>query len=110
MTLEKLNQLPLNALRAFEAVGRRLSIKAAAEELAVTPGAVSQHIQRLELGLGCQLFLRRPGGLALTVPGADYHASVSAAFRQLADATRRLARGPARQVLTISVAPLFATQ
>ncbi len=110
MALEKLNQLPLNALRAFEAVGRRLSFKAAAEELAVTPGAVSQHIQRLELGLGCRLFLRRPGGIALTATGADYHASVSAAFRQLADATQRLARGPARQVLTISVAPLFATQ
>lgn len=105
---EKLNRLPLNALRAFEAAGRHVSFKQAATELGVTPGAVSQHIQRLELDLGRPLFVRRPSGIALTAAGEDYHRAVSAAFRQLVEATRRLMPQASRTVLTVSVAPLFA--
>ncbi|MGE0047220.1 MAG: LysR family transcriptional regulator, partial [Hyphomonadaceae bacterium] len=56
---------PLNALRAFEAVARHLSITGAAEELGVTPGAVSLSVKALEEYLGRQLMSRTPRGLVL---------------------------------------------
>jgi len=62
-------QLPLVALRAFEATGRHLSVKKAAENLCVTPGAVSQQIRVLETKLGVELFVRANGRLALTDDG-----------------------------------------
>ena len=49
---------PLNSLRAFEAVARHLSISKAAEELSVTPAAVSHQIKTLEDHLGVALFRR----------------------------------------------------
>lgn len=61
---------PLNALRAFEAAGRHLSFKKAAEELFVTPAAVSQQVKILEDYLGTPLFRRLTRALELTVPGA----------------------------------------
>lgn len=61
---------PLNALRAFEAAGRHLSFKKAAEELFVTPAAVSQQVKLLEDYLGTPLFRRLTRALELTVPGA----------------------------------------
>ena len=63
---------PLNALRAFEAAGRRLNFRAAAEELGVTQGAVAQQVRSLEDRLGLPLFRRLPRGLALTPEGAAY--------------------------------------
>ena len=62
---------PLNPLRAFEAAARHLSVKAAAEELSVTPGAVSQMIRTLETHLGVQLFERVNRGILLTAAGRD---------------------------------------
>lgn len=62
-------QLPLVALRAFEATGRHLSVKKAAENLCVTPGAVSQQIRALEARLGVELFVRANRRLALTDDG-----------------------------------------
>jgi LysR family transcriptional regulator, glycine cleavage system transcriptional activator len=60
---------PLNGLRAFEAAGRHLSFKLAAQELSVTPGAVSQQIKHLEQVLGVPLFQRTPRRLVLTGHG-----------------------------------------
>src|ERR1700710_1312529 len=57
---------PLNALRAFEAAARHMNFSRAAEELSVTPGAVSQQIQNLEDYVGAALFKRTPKGLLLT--------------------------------------------
>ena len=54
----------LNGLKAFEAAARHLSFKAAAGELGVTPGAVSQQVKRLEASLGISLFRRLPQGVA----------------------------------------------
>lgn len=51
---------PLNALRAFEASGRRLNFRAAADELRVTQGAVAQQVRALEDHLGLTLFHRLP--------------------------------------------------
>ena len=57
---------PLNALRAFETAARHLNFSRAADELSVTPGAVSQQIQNLEDYVGASLFKRTPRGLLLT--------------------------------------------
>lgn len=99
---------PLNALRAFEASGRRLSFRAAADELGVTQGAVAQQVRALEEHLGIALFQRHPRGLLLTLPGAAYLADVTRAFDILADSTGRLLARP--DTVTISVTPTVATK
>jgi LysR family glycine cleavage system transcriptional activator len=99
---------PLNALRAFEATARHLSVKNASDELCVTPGAVSQMVKALELSLGVSLFKRLNRGLVLTDAGQIYLPAVHNAFRQIADATTRLASATESGSLTISTTPFFA--
>jgi LysR family glycine cleavage system transcriptional activator len=99
---------PLNALRAFEAAARHLSMKEAAAELSVTPGAVSQLVRGLEERLGTQLFRRGNRSLVLTEAGQSYFAPVRHAFRQIGEATRRLRAQPGAGVLTVSAPPAFA--
>ncbi|GMG85155.1 transcriptional regulator GcvA [Paralimibaculum aggregatum] len=98
----------LNALRAFEAAGRHLNFRVAAEELGVTQGAVAQHVRGLEAALGLRLFDRLARGLALTDAGARYHREIARAFRVIAEATGALRPGATR--LTISVTPTFAAK
>lgn len=100
---------PLKPLRAFEAAARHLSVKAAAEELCVTPGAVSQLVRQLEEHLGVQLFERVNRGILLTQAGRDYLPPVRNAFRQIAQATQRLAASVDAGTLTLSVTPFFAS-
>jgi LysR family glycine cleavage system transcriptional activator len=78
---------PLNALRAFEATARHLSMKDAAAELAVTPGAVSQLVCGLDQRLGTQLFRRGNRSLVLTEAGQSYFAPIRRAFREIGEAT-----------------------
>ncbi|MDV2116660.1 LysR substrate-binding domain-containing protein [Alcaligenes faecalis] len=99
---------PLNALRAFEVSGRRLSFRAAADELGVTQGAVAQQVRALEVHLGLALFQRHPRGLQLTLAGVTYLAEVTRAFDTLADATGRLLARP--DTVTISVTPTVAAK
>lgn len=99
---------PLNALRAFEAAGRHLSFRRAAEELNVTQGAVAQQVRGLERHFSLKLFHRQPRGLALTEIGRGYHGEIARALGQIADATRAL--NPDQQRLTISVTPTFAAK
>ena len=99
---------PLNAVRAFEAAARHLSIKGAATELGVTPGAVSQQVRNLEDGLGLALFDRRHRGLVLTAEGQRYFPVLRAAFRHIAEATAELRPAQGRRVLTISCPRAFA--
>jgi LysR family glycine cleavage system transcriptional activator len=99
---------PLHALRAFEAAARHLSMKDAAAELSVTPGAVSQLVRGLEARLGTQLFRRNHRSLVLTEAGQSYFAPIRHAFRQIAEATRRLRALPNASVLTLSAPPAFA--
>ena len=70
------NLPPLNALRAFEAAGRAMTFRAAAEELGVTQGAVAQHVRALEARLQVQLFERRHRDLAFTAAGRAYLAAM----------------------------------
>lgn len=110
--LEKLNSmatvLPLSALRAFVEVGQRGSIKAAAEALHVTSGAVSQQIRLLEDRVGVALFTRERQGLRLTEAGAGVHPSLLQAFEQIERAVQTLDRAQARQTLTVSTVATFA--
>jgi LysR family glycine cleavage system transcriptional activator len=99
---------PLNALRAFEAAARHLSMKEAAAELSVTPGAVSQLVRGLEQRLGTPLFRRGNRSLVLTEAGQSYFAPVRHAFRQIGEATRCLRAQPHTGVLTVSAPPAFA--
>ena len=100
---------PLNALRAFEATARHLSVKSAAAELCVTPGAVSQLLKTLELHLGVTLFHRLNRGLLLTDAGQDYLPAVRNAFRQIAEATHRITASAEAGILSVSVTPFFAS-
>ena len=99
---------PLNALRAFEAAARHLSITVAADELHVTPGAVSRQIKLLEDTVGLQLLHRGHRQISLTRPGADYFRAVSKAVDALRDATRRLTRRSQRKQLKVRAYTTFA--
>lgn len=100
----------LNALRAFEAAARNLSFKAAAKELFVTPGAVSQQVKRLELELGITLFHRLTRSVVLSDAGQAYFPAVHHAFREITDATENLAPGRHIQTLTVSMFPSLAVR
>lgn len=99
---------PLNALRAFEAAGRRLNFRAAADEMGVTQGAVAQQVRALEAFLGVSLFERLPKGVAFTSAGRGYHTQVAAAFADLRAATTTLRPEPDKVV--VSVTPTFAAK
>ncbi len=81
---------PLNALRAFEAAGRHVSFTKAADELSVTPGAISRQIKLLEDVLGVELFERTGRDLRISAEANDYVAALGTAFDQMERATKRL--------------------
>jgi LysR family transcriptional regulator, glycine cleavage system transcriptional activator len=99
---------PLGTLYAFEAAARHLSFKAAAEELHVTPGAISQQIKLLEDRLGAAVFVRRSRGIQLTEVGRLLLAPTQQAFRLLAEAVSRARESDRTKILTVSVLPSFA--
>lgn len=101
---------PLNALRAFEAAARRLSFTKAAEELNVTPGAISQHIRQLEDYAGTPLFKRTGRSVLLTDAAQAALPMVRDAFDQIAEAGR-IMQAPARKGrVMVSSAPSFAAK
>jgi LysR family glycine cleavage system transcriptional activator len=100
---------PLNAVRAFEAAARHLNFNRAAEELHVTPSAVSHQIRGLEEFLGVPLFRREGRQVALTPEAENYLLAVREGLERIAAATERLTAAQAAGVLTLSVAPSFAT-
>jgi LysR family transcriptional regulator, glycine cleavage system transcriptional activator len=81
---------PLNALRAFDATARHLTVVKAADELSVTPSAVSHQLRTLEDALGVQLFTRNKTRLKLTSHGEALLPSVRAAFQMIASAAAHL--------------------
>jgi LysR family transcriptional regulator, glycine cleavage system transcriptional activator len=101
---------PLKALLAFEAAARRGSFALGAEELAVTPSAVSHHIQQLEDFLGVPLFQRHPGRAALTAAGRTYARELERAFGVIADATNLVAPQSQRGYLVVASGPSFAAK
>lgn len=99
---------PLNALRAFEAAARHGSFALAAEELAVTPAAVSQQVKALEARLDVVLFRRLPRGLQLTDAGRAYLPGLSEGLDRLAAATAHLREGRMSGVVSIAALASFA--
>lgn len=100
---------PLNPLRAFEVAARHSSFTKAADELFVTPSAVSHQVKTLEEHLGMALFIREAKALTLTAAGRAYLPAVQEAFRVLTDATRQLSAELA-QVLRVDIPPTFAVK
>jgi LysR family transcriptional regulator of beta-lactamase len=102
-------QLPLNALRAFEAAARHSSFTRAAIELCVSQAAVSHQVSGLEERLGIVLFRRLPRGLALTDEGAALVPVLSEAFDRIGAMLDRFVDGRYHEVLTVGVVGTFAT-
>lgn len=104
-----MDRLPLNALRAFEAAARHLSLTRAAAELHLTHGAISHQVRALEALLGTGLFHRRGRGLVLTEAGQQLAGVLTGNFQailQAMNAIRRQASG----TLTVSVLTSFAAR
>jgi LysR family glycine cleavage system transcriptional activator len=100
---------PLNALRAFEAAARHLSFVRAAEELHVTPAAISQQVKLLEDHLGTSLF-HRGKKLALSDAGNAALPLVSEAFDQIERAMLKMRPNSLGDALVISAPPAFAAR
>src|SRR6476660_7451680 len=101
---------PLNSLRTFEVAARHLSFTRAGDELFVTAAAVSHQIKTLEESLGLMLFERRPKSLARTDAGRAYLPAIQQAFRQLAEATRKLHASANPTTLKVNIPPTFAVK
>ena len=101
---------PLNALRAFEATARHLSFTRAADELSVTPAALSHQIRGLEEFLGERLFDRKPRSIALTAKGTLLYPGLHAAFLQIRQSVDLLARDLSERVLVVSAPPGFTAK
>ena len=100
---------PLDELRAFEAVAKHLSFAAAADELNLTPSAISHRIRRLEEHFRVRLFRRLNPGVALTEEGRILLSGVEAGFGRLAQASKRVRSRSGRRSVTIFAKPSFAT-
>lgn len=101
---------PLKSLRYFRVSGRHLSFKDAAEELCVTPSAVSHQIRNLESALGLRLFERRTRSLEFTAAGARYFRVLDNLFARLESETDQLRAEFGRSVLRLNVPPFLASE
>ncbi len=99
----------LNVLRVFECAARHLSFKKAANELHISPPAVSHQIRSLEESLGVILFIRLNRGLKLSQEGREYFEKISPALIQLNSATETLISHRKSPVFTINSLPLIAS-
>ncbi|MES2712319.1 MAG: LysR substrate-binding domain-containing protein [Pseudomonadota bacterium] len=98
----------LNGLRAFESAARSGSFAKAADELAVTPSAISRMVRLLEQRLGLALFLRQANHLVLTPAGATYAAGLTRILDETARLTADVQGESRAQIVTIGVGPSFA--
>lgn len=99
---------PLNALRAFEAAARLGGFAAAANELSVTPGAVTQHIKALESWIGADLFERKSQGVQLSKLGESVVSDFGMAFDHLGEAVDKLRNLAPRTEIRIATLPSIA--
>lgn len=100
--------VPLNALRAFEAAARHLSIKEAAAEIGVTPSAVSHQLRILEDALGVELMRRTGPRLELTEAGRALSPDLTAGFSRIISAVGALTTERRVGPLRLSILPTFA--
>lgn len=105
-----IENLPFSALRVFESAARHLSFKRAAEELFITPAAVSQQIKTLEHQLGVKLFNRHGRGLSLTEEAKAGLPMLTEGFEKLVDSVHRIRGANEDSTLTVWMAPSFAAK
>lgn len=106
-----MRRLPyLNGVKAFEAVARCGSFAGGANELNVTPAAVSRMVRLLEERLGIELFVRSANKLSLTPVGRTFQVGLTPIFDELALLTERVKAQTGNRVLTIGVGPTFAVR
>lgn len=98
----------LNALAAFEAAARHMSLTRAAAELNVTPGAVSKQVAALEAELGRALFLRRHRALELTPEGHAVARSLQEAFERMAATLAQVSQAGSPRSVSIGSTMAFA--
>jgi DNA-binding transcriptional LysR family regulator len=98
----------LNALAAFEAAARHLSLTKAAEELNVTPGAISKQVRMLENELGGPLFIRRHRALELTRTGITVATSLREGFERMSATLRQVRRTGGQSNVTIGTTMAIA--
>ncbi|MBR9769539.1 MAG: LysR family transcriptional regulator [Gammaproteobacteria bacterium] len=103
-------RLPLSQLRAFEAAARHRSFKGAAEELAVTPAAISHQVRELESWLGVALFERRTRQVIPTDAATELSPVLRQGFDAFADALESLLKRTTPASVTLSCTPAFASQ
>jgi len=107
--MSSLSRLPsLNALRAFSVVARHLNLRRAADELCVTPSALSHQIRGLEEALHIRLFERTQSGLKLTHEGGILQPGMAESFEKIVDTLALLHPVVEKQTLTISMLSTFA--
>src|SRR6266478_5797354 len=101
---------PLRNLRAFCAAARHRSFKAAADELFLTPSAVSHQMKELEEALGVRLFERKTRALELTTVGHTLLEEVEPLLEALERSLAQIARRSGRQTLRVLLPPFFASE
>lgn len=101
---------PLTAIEAFVQVARLGSIKAASQELALSPPALSRRVQALERFIGKPLFERRHQALVLNMDGERLLAQIAPAIDSLSDAVETMTSGAEVLRLRLGILPLFASQ
>ncbi len=99
---------PLASLRAFDAVARLGSVKAASDSLSLTPSAISHQIRSLETHFGLQLVMRSGRNLVLTDVGAIYARAIIRGFNELVRANELLNTKRRDKIVRLSVTPTFA--
>lgn len=106
-----MTKFPANqSLRSFEAAARHLSFKHAAEELYVTPTAISHQVKALESHLGCRLFERRARQVELTRQGQELYVTLRRAFADIDACIERIGSMGAREVVTLGLGPIIGTR
>ncbi len=106
----KVSRLPsLAALKAFESVGRHLSFQHAADELCLTPSAVSHQVRTLESQLGTRLFVRRHHELELTSTGKSYLLRIQSVIADLLNATTEVVDSTGQSPLSVQICPSLTT-
>ncbi|MFB8342271.1 LysR family transcriptional regulator [Brucella cytisi] len=91
----------ITALICFEAAARNLSFKKAAQELNVTPAAISHQIKALEADLGCVLFMRQNKGVELTEKGAFLFVALQRGFESISETVSQLRERPETVDVTV---------
>lgn len=100
----------LQSLRNFEAAARHLSFKSAANELCVTPTAVSHHIKKLEEQLECLLFERKTRRVILTAQGQDLFNALYKSFNEVDEVIKQIKSHRERDVVTLGLGSIIGTR